>query len=257
MNISYSRKRVGAVVAVDLVGRDRVLEALAHLAELARHGLAVVHVRAVALLDLAGLDVHAALVRVRGREDVPLVDQPLERLRRRHVAEVEQHLVPEARVQAGAAPRARPRRRRDRRCRLSATRRVVCPRPTPARPRGRPSRLRSSDRGSAGSTSTTLPTAASCSSRADRPATALAVARPRGTRKVELDLDPVDRAGERRLGQRVGIVGRHGLEVGDLGQHDRQHVVGQARRDRRRRTRSGTARPSNAGGRTTSRAACR
>ena len=61
--------------------------------------LAVDEERAVALVDLARLDVHAALVGVRGRQDVALVEQPLERLGRRHVAEVEQHLVPEARVQ--------------------------------------------------------------------------------------------------------------------------------------------------------------
>ena len=40
-----------------------------------------------------------ALVLVRGGQDVALVEQPVVRLVRRHVAEVEQHLVPEAGVQ--------------------------------------------------------------------------------------------------------------------------------------------------------------
>ena len=66
-------------------GVDRVLQALAHLPELTRHRLAVVEVPAVARFDLGCLDVHAALVGVRGREDVALVHEPLERLRRRHV----------------------------------------------------------------------------------------------------------------------------------------------------------------------------
>ena len=45
-------QRVGAVVAVDVVGRDRVAQALAHLAELARDRLALEEVLAVAFLDL-------------------------------------------------------------------------------------------------------------------------------------------------------------------------------------------------------------
>ena len=92
-------QRVGAVVVVDVVGRDGVLQALAHLAALARDRLAVVEEAAVALVDLGGLDVDPALVDERGGQDVALVEQPVERLRRRHVAEVEQHLVPEAGVQ--------------------------------------------------------------------------------------------------------------------------------------------------------------
>ena len=48
---------------------------------------------------LLGLAVHAALVGVGGGEDVPLVHQALERFGRRDVTEVEQHLVPETRVE--------------------------------------------------------------------------------------------------------------------------------------------------------------
>ena len=46
-------QRVGAVVAVDVVGRDRVLQALAHLPVVADDLGAVVEPRPVALLDLA------------------------------------------------------------------------------------------------------------------------------------------------------------------------------------------------------------
>ena len=54
---------------------------------------------AVALFDRRGLDVHATWILVGRREDVALVVQPPVRLEGRCVAEVEQHLVPEARVQ--------------------------------------------------------------------------------------------------------------------------------------------------------------
>ena len=84
---------------VHLVGRHGVLQALAHLAPLACDGAAVVEVGAVALFDVERVDVDLALVLVRGGEDVALVEQARVRLLRRQVAEVVQHLVPEAGVQ--------------------------------------------------------------------------------------------------------------------------------------------------------------
>ena len=55
--------------------------------------------RTVALDDLARLDGDPALVAERGRLDVALVVEAVERLGARDVAEIEQHLVPEARVE--------------------------------------------------------------------------------------------------------------------------------------------------------------
>ena len=70
------------------------------LPALARDRLAVVAKYAPSRSTTSvGLDVDPALVGERGGQDVALVEQPVERLRRRHVAEVEQHLVPEAGVQ--------------------------------------------------------------------------------------------------------------------------------------------------------------
>ena len=54
---------------------------------------------AVALLDVVRVVVLAARVLVAVGEDHPLVEQPLERLLGVHQAAVEQHLVPEARVE--------------------------------------------------------------------------------------------------------------------------------------------------------------
>ena len=51
------------------------------------------------LLDLGRFDEHAALVGERIGLDVPLVDEPLERLGRADMAEVVEHLVPEAAVE--------------------------------------------------------------------------------------------------------------------------------------------------------------
>ena len=55
-------QRVGAVVAVDVVGRDRVLQALAHLAVLALHLDVADEEATVTFDDLRRLDVEAALV---------------------------------------------------------------------------------------------------------------------------------------------------------------------------------------------------
>ena len=171
-------------------GADRVLQALAHLAELARDRLAVEEERAVALHHLGGLDVHAALVGVRRGEDHALVHEPLERLDRRHVAEVVQHLVPEARVEE---VQHRVLDAADVEVDEPGLRRAVeraCPAPTPARPRDRRAGPRWSGRGSAGSTNTIPPTAASCWSRGGTRA-ARRRNPPTRAREVELDLDPV------------------------------------------------------------------
>jgi hypothetical protein len=90
---------VGPVLGVHLVGRHRVLEALAHLAELPPDLLPAVEEAAVPLLHLGGLHVEAPLVGVRRGLDVALVEQAPERLRRADVAQVEEHLVPEAGVE--------------------------------------------------------------------------------------------------------------------------------------------------------------
>ncbi len=93
-------ERVGAVGLAHLVGRHHVAQRLAHLPVLPADGLAVPRETAVcALDDLLGRDVRAAGVGVGVGLDVALVEQPAERLLRADVAEVEQHLVPEPRVQ--------------------------------------------------------------------------------------------------------------------------------------------------------------
>ncbi len=81
-------------------GRDRVLQALAHLPGPRADRLALVAEPAVAGLDHLGRrDVHAALVQVGVGQDVALVEQALERLLGGHVAQVVQHLVPETGVE--------------------------------------------------------------------------------------------------------------------------------------------------------------
>ena len=92
-------QRVGAVDLVDLVGRDGVLQALAHLAPLAGDGLALVGERIAVALHGERVDVDAPLVEERLGQDVALVEQPVVRLLRRQPAQVEQHLVPEPGVQ--------------------------------------------------------------------------------------------------------------------------------------------------------------
>ena len=92
-------QRVGAVVAVDLVGRDHVLAALAHAARPPGDFLPVEEERAVTLLDVGRLDVHAAVVEVLERGHRALVVEAVERLGCGHVTEVVEHLVPEARIE--------------------------------------------------------------------------------------------------------------------------------------------------------------
>ena len=92
-------QRVGAVGRVVVVGRDAVLQALAHLPHLAPHLDVAEEVVAVALLDRERVDVHATRVLIGRGEDVALVVEAAVRLERRGVPEVEQHLVPEPRVE--------------------------------------------------------------------------------------------------------------------------------------------------------------
>ena len=93
-------ERVGAVLRNHVIGIDHVAKALGHLGDdLRDRSAAALVVTAVALLDL--VDRHqaaiGALVGIGGEH--PLMEQPAEGFRRAHVAEVEEHLVPEPRVQ--------------------------------------------------------------------------------------------------------------------------------------------------------------
>ncbi len=90
---------VRAVLGADLVRSDGVLQGLAHLAQQPGDLLALVVVRAVALLHLGGRDGDATAVAVHEGLDHALVEQLVERLDRGDVPQVEQHLGPEARVQ--------------------------------------------------------------------------------------------------------------------------------------------------------------
>ena len=97
-------KGVGAEVLGHLVGGDGVLQGLAHLPVfLADLDLFAFRIGPeelpIALVDLGGGNVDPARVGVGVCLDVTLVEQAAVRLRRGHVAEVVQHLVPETRVQ--------------------------------------------------------------------------------------------------------------------------------------------------------------
>ena len=157
---------VGAVALAHLVGGHHVAQRLAHLPVLAADRLAVPReTGAVRVLDdLLGRHVGAARVGVGEGLDVALVEQPAERLLGADVAQVVQHLVPEpgvqqvqhrvlhaADVQVDAARVAGPGR--------------VLAQPVVARSSGRRTARRSAGPGSAGSTSRSRPTAASCWSR--------------------------------------------------------------------------------------------
>ena len=153
---------VGPVGADHLVRRDHVLQALADLPVLAVDRLALVEELAVLLHDLGGGHVEAALVGVGVGGDVALVDQPAERLLAGDVAQVVQHLVPEAgvqQVQHGVLDTAD--------VQVDAAD-VALARAGPsssAPAPGRPSARRRPGPGSAGSTSTSRPSWASCWSR--------------------------------------------------------------------------------------------
>ncbi len=96
---------IGTVVLVHVVRGDDVLQALAHLAELTVGVFAVPGEGRLAvgvggaLHHFVGGHVLAAVVGVGVGLDHALVEQLVERFGGIHVAEVEQHLVPEARVQ--------------------------------------------------------------------------------------------------------------------------------------------------------------
>ena len=96
---------VGTVVLVHVVRGHDVLEGLAHLAELAVGMFAVPGEGRLAggvgraFHDLVGRHVLAAVVGVGVGLDHALVEQLVERFGRVHVAEVEEHLVPEAGVE--------------------------------------------------------------------------------------------------------------------------------------------------------------
>ncbi len=210
-------ERVGPVGAADRVGRYSVLQALAHLAELPGDRPALEAVSAVALLDLLGVDVHPTLVGVSRREDVPLVVEALERLRRRDVAQVVEHLVPEARVQevqhgvldtahvqideagrsgavaAGARSPVALDGAVDHRV---LVRGVEVAQVVPARPGPLGHRVR------------------------------LAAVRLRAVAQVELGEDPLLGACQRRLGKCFRVVGDPGLEVDDVGELDGEHLLG-------------------------------
>ena len=92
-------ERIGAVLGVHIVGGDDVLQALAHLSVLAGDFFSVKEVFAVAIFDLVGGHGLATHVAVRVGLDVSLVEQAMERFLGRHVAEVVENLVPEARIE--------------------------------------------------------------------------------------------------------------------------------------------------------------
>ena len=104
-------QRVRAVVADDVIGVDDVLQRLRHLRRELGQGFEfgkvctvqapVLRAERLAVLprDLVHRDEDAARVLVREAEDHALVDELLERLRRRDEPKVEEHLVPEARVE--------------------------------------------------------------------------------------------------------------------------------------------------------------
>ncbi len=93
--------RIGAVLGAHVVGVDDVVLALRHLIELGLDGRVgtLDEPRGVALLDLVVVVVLATRLAERGLVDHALVEQALERLLGRHQAGIEQHLVPEPRVQ--------------------------------------------------------------------------------------------------------------------------------------------------------------
>ncbi len=91
---------VGAVGVEHVVGGHRVAQRLAHLPVLAGHDLAVVGPHPVRSFDdLFGRHEDTPLVAVGVSLDVPLVEQAPERLGRADMTEVEEHLVPEPRVE--------------------------------------------------------------------------------------------------------------------------------------------------------------
>ena len=205
---------VGAVGGVDLVRADAVLQALAHLPGAPGDGLAAVTVAAVAGLgDLGGRHVHPAGIGERVGQDVALVQQPRERLRRRDVAQVVQHLVPEAGVQ-------------------QVEHRVLHAADVQVHPAGRhpvPFHLRIDEGGVVGRVQVAQVIPARPGPL--RHGVELAPVGPGAVTEVERDRAPARHPRQRRDRVRGLVAGcRSGPEVGHLGQQHRQHVLGQ--RDR-------------------------
>ena len=236
-------QRVGAVLVVHVVGRDRVLQALAHLARTRGvTGSPLVRRSAPSRSSTSAASTYdAALVGVRVGLDVALVEQPVERLAAS--TRGPGRTAPCARTgrTAGAARRARRRRRTGRRRRR---------RPRPAAPSSsaRPPGRRSAFVVGRVEVAQLVPARAGPL----RHRVGLAAVALRPVAQVELDVDPVGRRGPAAAsGSESSSSGSKvcGRVVVDLGQLDRQHRLGQrdaAARPRRRR--SGTARPSSAGG---------
>ena len=217
-------QRVGAVALADVVGRDGILQALAHLAPLAGDRLPVVEVLAVAFDDLGCLDIDLALVLERRSEDVALVEQAVVRLLRRHVARGRTAPCARTGSTAGAARRARRRRRRDRRRRDARGRRALraADPSSTARPRGRRSCLL------VGRVEVAQFVPAAAGPLRHHVGVASVVLR--AVAEIEFDvgppLQPIERA--LRIGELVVGIERARREAVGLGQHQRQFAVGQA-----------------------------
>ena len=209
-------ERVRAVLAKDVVRCDHVLQALPDLAELAEHLVVAQEEAAVALDDLTRLHVQAACVGVGRRLDVALVEQSLEGLGRRDVAEVEQDLVPEPRVeqvQDGVLHAAD--------VEVDATRPGLHPVPL---------RLGAHERVLVGrvEVAQVVPTRPGpLRHRVELPPVG-----PHAVAQVEVHRRPVLGACERRSGNGRHVAGHDlGLEVRDLGQLHRQHGFRQGDRE--------------------------
>ena len=215
---------VGAVGLVHVVGGDDVLQGLAHLAVLAAHRLPLPQVTGGAvlggdLLDLVGGHVLAASIGVGVGLDVTLVEEAVVGLGGGDVAQVEQDLVPEARVkqvQDGMLDAA------DVQVGAAGDVAGLGARPHPVGLVGRVDERLVVGR---------VDVAHLVPARAGplRHRVGLAVVGPEAIAQVELDLDPLGGLAQRRLRGGVDVVGVVGARrvVGDLGQLDGQHRLGQ------------------------------
>ena len=210
-------QRVGAVLGAHVVGVDSILQALAHLAVFPRDGLALIRVPGIGGHHVGGFHVHAALVLVRSGQDVALVEQPMERLARRDMAQVEQHLVPEARVQEVQH------------CVLDAAHVQIDTTGAALGGRSHPVRLirrvHEGDLVGGVGVAHLVPAAAGPLRHHVR----VAAVRLRPVTQVQLDVDPIGQTVQRTLRVAHRVVGVEGArrELVGLGQRDGQHVVGQ------------------------------
>ena len=241
---------IGAVGLADLVRGDHVVEGLAHLPVLAAYRCALVDEGPRRVLDdLRGGDVDPPVVGVGVRLDVTLVEQSPVRLLAGDVAEIEQDLVPEAGVEEVQDGVLDPAHVEVHPTGIAGASRVLA-HPVALVRRIAEGIARWWGRGSAARTSTIPPTAASRSARGCRSAH-----RPRDP-AVRWPTPPLGRgaAAARRWRPR-GPGGWGRSRPSRAGSGVAGHRAGHAP-PRRRRTRSGTARPSSAAGRTASPAAC-